>query len=149
MLSFQIADFWSVVIKTDTQRGAECPSLCSWLSPKWLCSGGTDFWCVCVCVCVCVCTALLFFLSSLSLSFFNISAVFLSSCHKVFLWLRYVGLWERVRGGGPWERKRAAFGWSFINVSRIMILPAVPLLMRIITLAQSDWSIKPRENGLL
>lgn len=55
---------------------------------------------------------------------------------------------ERVRGGGPWE-KCAAFGWSFINVNRIMILPAVPLLMRIITLAQSDWSIKPRENGLL
>lgn len=33
---------WLVVIKLDARarvQGAECPSLCSWLSPKWFAQG--------------------------------------------------------------------------------------------------------------
>lgn len=38
LLFFQIADLDSGH-KNGRARGAECPSLCSWLSPKWLALG--------------------------------------------------------------------------------------------------------------
>lgn len=70
-------------------RAGVCPSLCSWL----LRAVGRFVGVICA-------RALPFFPP-----FETFQQFFFFFGHKVFLWRRSAGLRERVRGGGPWEKK--------------------------------------------
>lgn len=74
--------------KMRARAGAECPSLCSWLSPKWLALGGQSRGFVGVCsvrACVRVRDALLSVKGGREREKKKRFSSFLPSCHKVFL----------------------------------------------------------------